>query len=63
MSSREYHKCMSEVYFNRGLMWMFVTGFAARSAQSVPGAVIAVLDGLMSAFHFYLSFKEGRRAQ
>jgi len=62
MSSREYHKCMNEVYFTRALMWMLYAGVVLKLDQSGWAVLTAVVCGILSASYAYRSFKEFGRA-
>jgi hypothetical protein len=58
MNSSEYHKCMSEVYFTRALMWMLYAGIVLKLQQSEFGIILAVASGALSTVYFYWSFRE-----
>lgn len=62
MNSSEYHKCMSEMYFTRALMWMLYVGIVLKLQQSESGIILAVMCGIASVLYFYLSYREFKEA-
>ena len=62
MNSSEYHKCLSEVYFTRAIMWMLYAGVVLKLQQSEFGIIHAVVSGILSVLYFCLSYREFRDA-
>ena len=62
MSSSEYHKCMSEVYFTKALMWVMWTGFVLKVQQDETKNILAVMCGIVSVVYFTRSYQEFREA-
>ena len=62
MNSSEYHKCMSEVYYTRALLFALWTAFALTRESSMPMYFIAGLLALNCFAYFYLSYREFREA-
>lgn len=62
MNSSEYHKCMSEAYFTRALMWMLYVGIVLKLQQSESGIILAVMCGIASVLYFYRSYREFKEA-
>ena len=66
MSSREYHKCMSELYYNRMLLWLLyilVVSIAEHCGMISCSVVHKVLGGLFAVGSGVASFLEHRSAQ
>lgn len=62
MNSSEYHKCMSEVYFTNGILWMFATGVMFTREPSVPVYILIGLMVLNSITYLYRSYREFKEA-
>lgn len=63
MSSHEYHKLMSEVYFTRSIMWLLNAGICIRVMPSDSGTLLSVLSGIWSIQYLYRSLKEDGKAR
>ena len=62
MNSSEYHKCMSEVYFTRSIMWVMWTGLVLKEQQSETKNIIAVMCVIVSVVYLARSYLEFREA-
>ena len=58
VSSNEYHKCMSEVYYTRALMWIMCVGIVFKLQPSEFGIILSAMCGIQSAIHLYRSYRE-----
>lgn len=62
MNSSEYHKCMSEVYFTKALLFMLWAAVVLTRASSIPMYFLAGLMALNAIGYFYRSFREFKEA-
>lgn len=60
MSSSEYHKCMSEAYFTRALVWMMWIGVVLKVQQDETKKILAVMCAILSVVYFARSYREFR---
>ena len=66
MSSKEYHKCMSELYFSRMLLWLLyvlVISIAEHCGILSSPIVHKIVGGFFAIGCGATSFLEHRRAQ
>lgn len=58
MSSSEYHKCMSEIYFTKALVWVMWIGVVLKVQQNETKNTLAVMCGIVSVVYFARSCRE-----
>ena len=62
MNSSEYHKCMSEVYFTRSLLFLFWCLFILAGERSMFTYFTAGVMALNCFAYLYCSYREFREA-
>lgn len=62
MGSPEYHRCMSEAYLTRALLWAFEAAYVSERVTQPYGAWVAVAIAALAVGDFICSYVEHRRA-
>jgi len=63
MSSPEYHKCMSEAYFTRALLWAMAAAYIYENATQSYEMWLVVAIAIFAVSNFICSCIEGRRTK
>lgn len=63
ISSREYHKCMSEVYLTRALLWILFAAVVFEMVTNPAGLVLGIINSLLAIGYLARWRTELRMAQ
>ena len=63
MSSNEYHKCMSEVYFTRATVWLLFAGVTYELVEYPFNIILAIIDVMLVVIFLLRSHSESREVR